>query len=202
MDTFDWGLLIGLMAALPSIGVFAVRIWMDNKHRKPILPLSAPQTLRTTISNDLPKDKPLPREEKMGYVVGWKRIGVDEKGQLISEHGNTPWPMYAPMVAKHLGDGDLPHDSPNVLCYCGINAYKAGTIYTSLVLEVALSGRVIYYEHGYRAEMAYPMRLLIFGTASKDVRQAVQACADAYGIHMVYTPEQLGVKGDHDERVG
>lgn len=59
-----------------------------------------------------------------------------------------------------------PHDSPDSegRCYCGINAYKdCVAVQRSLSVygEVNLWGRVIVYQDGYRAQFAYPKKLVV-----------------------------------------
>lgn len=81
---------------------------------------------------------------------------------------NAVWPTGSPLAARCIGQSV--HVSPPAQgCQCGAWAFKRGILFTidgyrsqgeTLVMgHVALWGRVIEHEQGYRAQYAYPIAL-------------------------------------------
>jgi hypothetical protein len=138
-------------------------------------------------------------------VVGWRMwcTTTDDEGvALRSVHRRTVWPRGAPLVADCMCGRFQSwllrrerHGSPSLECRCGIyasgvpllGAYLAewlmwgGTL--TVVGRVSLWGRVFEHEHGWRAEMAYPLELFVpvgdFG--ERRAQEAVEALA-AYQV--------------------
>ena len=80
------------------------------------------------------------------------------------------------------------HDAPHDPCRCGIYASKLETqavamrnLETHVLGRVALWGKVIEYDKGYRAEFAYPLELWI-GNAGRDWEAVQRALTNAYGV--------------------
>jgi hypothetical protein len=109
--------------------------------------------------------------------------------ELHSRGNRAPWPAGRAQVAvcyllPHRMDGGRwvelePHPAPRRRCRCGIYALKTpeavaelrrahrprhwhpSPLATLVSGEVSLWGRLIEHEHGYRAEYAYPRRILV-----------------------------------------
>jgi hypothetical protein len=78
------------------------------------------------------------------------------------------------------------HAAPNVDCTCGLHGAHSPEILRkaktpAVIGRVALWGRVIEHEHGYRAQFAYPQRL----------RLVCQFCFWHWGM-VSYTPQVVG----------
>jgi hypothetical protein len=99
----------------------------------------------------------------------WAETSASPKRLYSIGIGQLPWPPGIPMQAQCLRhdispDGDWQrhsHDAPAPVagCTCGIWALKEPPS-GGIVGEVALWGRVIEHALGYRAEYAYPIRLI------------------------------------------
>lgn len=96
--------------------------------------------------------------------VGW-RSWIVEKGRLISLTSDVTWPVGDELRAKCAGTG---HKAPFSRCACGVYALKSyiglrrSSYYPNDVWgQVALWGKVIEGEDGYRAEFAYPKTLFV-----------------------------------------
>lgn len=102
-------------------------------------------------------------------VIGWRawRLQPTIDGYVLRSltQDEDPWPRRSPFHAhclRHVNHGP----APGVSCVCGIYAWKepsqlrgAARARPSVVGTVALWGRVIEHDGGYRAEHAYPQRL-------------------------------------------
>lgn len=111
--------------------------------------------------------------------------------RLFGMRDTQPWPMYKPLRARCLTD-TAPHDRvPQECCTCGIYAFRTlPQLVTELdgsprclLGEVRLWGKVIITERGYKAEYAYPTRLI----SMHPLDSMNHACLDAelewaYGI--------------------
>src|SRR5207247_4507034 len=86
------------------------------------------------------------------------------------------------------------HRVPDPDCTCGVYAYKdrakvgVAPAVMGVVGEVALWGRMVIAEFGYRAEFGYPVRLI--GSALLPVG-AVEAMKQTYGVPMEIEPLPL-----------
>ena len=113
-----------------------------------------------------------PERTTLGYVRGWRSFKVDDKGVLMALTRVEVWLPYEPLearcqlrVIRHpSGETDPPHDAPHWPCSCGLYAFNnraaLGRDHDEVSCEVALWGRVIVHETGYRAQFAYPQKVL------------------------------------------
>lgn len=116
----------------------------------------------------------IPLELEPGWLVStepihawraWTLAGTRDGRQvrLRPIAGSTkPWPPMQPARAHC----SLPrfHAAPNLDCTCGLHATHEPDLLRktrgpSVLGTVALWGRVVEHEHGYRAELGYPQRL-------------------------------------------
>jgi len=155
--------------------------------------------------------------DAIGPVVGWRTWRVRDSGEglvLASTAFPTPWPRRCPLRARCAA---RPHSAPTAECVCGVHAAREPGLpieylpphvrasegfrtpailgYDTVMAlgRVALWGRVVDCEWGWRAELAYPAELLV-PAGVKHYRRACgrlavldsQALADAlasrYGI--------------------
>jgi hypothetical protein len=112
-------------------------------------------------------------------VEGWRTWVLDRDGddlRLVSPLVDALWPGGRPFGAtcrRHAG-----HRAPAQDCSCGIYAVSSpadlGSVCAgvSVVGSVALWGRVVEHERGYRGELAYPQRL----------RLVCAACLEGDGV--------------------
>jgi hypothetical protein len=104
-------------------------------------------------------------------VEGWRswELERDDEGlRLVSPLVEVGWPAGEALEAtcrRHAA-----HDAPDPDCTCGIYAVTSpdalGTVRggVSVVGSIALWGRVVEHEKGYRGELAYPQRLRLVCT--------------------------------------
>ncbi len=100
-------------------------------------------------------------------IVGWRTWRFNPGYDVVTAPVvDVPWDRWPHIEAEHLPG--RPHPAPHWGCNCGVNAYKdLGRLHTGgiwltaekgtpilLVGRVALYGKVIEYEHGWRAERA------------------------------------------------
>ena len=105
--------------------------------------------------------KPQPPKSLMaGPILAWRVWRVSENGRLISLHYETVWPFGYPLVAS-----SVPERGPQ-----GIYAMKSRDDLATqevsadqVIGQVALWGRVIEHVKGYRAQYAYPYKILLTG---------------------------------------
>lgn len=134
-------------------------------------------------------------------------------GYLVSLNG-TPWfPNRAFRAACEMGTAPpalpltSPRDShaiPSPDCTCGVYAVRRREYLSEIVSggngrsltigQVALWGWVLEYEHGYRAEFAYPAGLVMPDEADQGLRTSLRACARLYGVPVIGASE--GERGD------
>ena len=110
----------------------------------------------------------LPIEISTEPILAWRSWTLtgrrDGSGLLLRPvtAGSRPWrPREVTQAACRLA---WSHEAPNVDCSCGLHATREldllrRTRCPAVLGRVALWGRVIEHEHGYRAELAYPQRL-------------------------------------------
>jgi hypothetical protein len=132
----------------------------------------------------------------------WSEHGDHQIPRLYSIGiGSLPWPPGVPLQAQCLRQAierhALSHDAaaPAPGCTCGIWALKTAPT-QGIVGEVALWGRVIEHAIGYRAEYAYPIRLLWrapapmpgFPRPTGELRR-LAALAEVYGVPLTVEEE-------------
>ena len=110
----------------------------------------------------------------------WKSIHRGVEGIT-----GVAWPPHEPLVACCTGEGQGSHQTPGLDCYCGMWGFKTVAEMESAVRgydgiplvfgRVYLWGRVIEWEHGWRAQYAYPAE---FWTDRNDLAYL----RDYYGI--------------------
>jgi hypothetical protein len=110
----------------------------------------------------------LPVEADVEPILAWRSWTLtgrrDGEGLLLRPvtAGSRAWrPREAAQAACRLS---WSHEAPNVDCSCGLHATRdvellRRTRCPAVLGRVALWGRVIEHEHGYRAQFAYPQRL-------------------------------------------
>lgn len=140
------------------------------------------QIITLTYPQQVPKES-LPYVPN--YVIGYRvwdivvDVGSIERNiYLASFTGHTRWPYRQALEAKCFRPQDLtPHHHtnscpPDIACACGIYAYadamrlveEMQRMYSSLIYTIgaiAMWGRVIRHQHGYRSQYAYPLSLNI-----------------------------------------
>lgn len=132
---------------------------------------SSAGTLLGTTPNTPTAADLLPEEHVLAYATGIKTVLLKWEGDVpffVSQTGNQWWPHREPMKAEHVGDRSH-HTCPEVGDYCGINAYIVKSDRVSMALEgglpicikVALWGKVVVHEDGYRAQYAYPLHAYV-----------------------------------------
>ena len=132
-----------------------------------------------------------------GPLTGWRTWRLTAEGRLASVNDGLVWPPKQAMTAvchAALATAFKKHQIPDPDCTCGVYAYKdrshSGVApgVMGVVGEVALWGRVVIAELGYRAEFGYPARLI--GSALLPVG-AVEALKAAYGVPVEIEPLPL-----------
>lgn len=102
-----------------------------------------------------------------GTFTGWRSWLIDREGNLNSSTASGVWPAAAALeMTCHVGGR---HTVPDPACSCGIYAFKTQqdlenseyAQHGSVRGRVALWGRVLECEHGYRAQRAYPVQLWV-----------------------------------------
>lgn len=115
--------------------------------------------LPTGLTGRQPR-KDLPKETIAGPIIAWRtwKLSSDGSGRLIGVYQAYSWPrMPAKAVCAHSGH-------PASGCQCGWYAMKARPSEVGpdqIIGKVALWGKVISHQHGYRAEYAYPIELFL-----------------------------------------
>jgi hypothetical protein len=110
-------------------------------------------------------------------VVGWRvwNLGDGDDGPVLwpAGSGTDPWPRRRPMLARCSVPRVLTwrrtrHEAPDPACHCGIHASdslevvareRPAWLPAPVIGRVALWGRTIAHERGWRARYAYPDRL-------------------------------------------
>ena len=91
--------------------------------------------------------------------------GTSRRRRLVAPSGRQTHPnVEAPRDRRGLVPDDAWHDAPDPRCTCGLHGTHGlevlrKTRCPAVLGRVALWGRVIEHEHGYRARYAYPQRL-------------------------------------------
>lgn len=124
-------------------------------------------------------------ETKAGYVVGWRAWRVLPPGYLVDMNMRSVWePGEALPAFCFASSARNWHLAPVVNCVCGYYAYtypgparRHGMLYG----PVALWGRVITHDTGYRAEFAYPLGILD-GTPELFPSDVIESIGVRYGI--------------------
>jgi hypothetical protein len=149
-------------------------------------------------------------------ITGWRYWRVSSNGRLASLTGPHPrWSPGKPMRARcRYLDADPddtryqligyydrdPHRAPGEACTCGIYATRTldrlrGHPFLGLrrgvVGEVALWGKVIPGTNGYRAESAYPKRLMVFERTARTNHTLMDELA-SYGVSVEVVPDRHG----------
>jgi hypothetical protein len=139
------------------------------------------------------------------YAEGWRVWCVQETPnglRLASVVHEAAWPCRTDLVARC----DLvEHISPDVECTCGIHAAREpALLWTYLhgrdepatvarVLgQVALWGRVVEHEHGWRGERAFP---LSFVTGDPVLERRLSCLLDAHRVRGGYARQLHRVRG-------
>lgn len=119
-------------------------------------------------------------------------------------YDDSIWSIRKPMVASCDNGHDEAVNPPGSDCSCGIYAFKDLTALHQVVHEadvlgrVALWGRIVEHESGYRAEYAYP-QVLFYGAYSADEDKARKAAA-LYGCDVMPVPDDLVTFMEERER--
>jgi hypothetical protein len=117
-------------------------------------------------------------------------------GYLVSLNGTTWAPNQALRAACLRGAHAV---IPSHNCSCGVHAYRwqgddpaNGAFESSHLVPgiVALWGRVLEYEDGYRAEMAYPAALILPPNLDGAERESLEKCARLYRVPVVRVPDE------------
>lgn len=149
------------------------------------------------IGRDVDPGRPAP--DTSAVVVGWRCWDVGDSGTLVSPLVTEVWPERLALVARCAGPFDgicvplerLPHVVPYLYCECGLYARRElpdGYARPGGMLGcVALWGRVIEGENGWRAERGYPLVLFAAPSIADDVRERI---ADAYGVPVLGLPAE------------
>jgi hypothetical protein len=142
---------------------------------------------------DRPQPPVLPVELVAGPTVAYRAWYVWD-GRLKSTSTETVWPAGEPLAGICLNQG-VTHHVAAPGCSCGIYALKAprfGPWPGCVGGRVALWGRVIEHDDGYRAEYAYPVSLFRAMTPRPPgfprVATALDALAAAYGVPIEPAP--------------
>ena len=147
-------------------------------------------------------------------IIGWRYWRAGRDGRLRSLTGRQHvWLPGTPFQARCRfadvdpddrrfqfvsGFGAPPHRSPGSECTCGLYASRdldrlRGQILFGLrrmvVGEVALWGRVIPAQHGYRAEFGYPKRLCVFEHVASSEPALLAGLGD-YGVPVEVIPQR------------
>lgn len=145
------------------------------------------------------EEQPVPRpSEDTGHphahAMGWR---------LISVGNDTEYSMWRPdesppaqCLLSHAGQTD-PHAAPQQDCRCGYYAYSTledcllaftpDHLLPEVIGEVRLSGRIVRSGETYRAEFAYPTRLIVIDRPWRDVPTKARELG-AYGVPVEVRP--------------
>jgi len=143
----------------------------------------AQQMVRPLRLESLPYPPALPTADTMGPIRAW-RLWKIRGERLVSLTREVAWKPGQPLHAEY-GPGQYSLDG---IYAVKTREHKFGAYDGDKVLgEVGLWGRVIEHEHGFRAEYAYPIRLVWpktmpgFPRPMGELRR-LQALAETYGI--------------------
>lgn len=139
----------------------------------------------TTTAEPIPAPAPLPKALVAGPTIAYRlwRLRRLQSGLRIGAVAHDRWMRPGEPLAARCEAGDgwtstvsngfittrTGHSAPAVHCQCGwygvndwtkVSGYEASGADVAIIAgQVALWGRVIEHEHGYRAQYAYPVRL-------------------------------------------
>jgi hypothetical protein len=153
-----------------------------------------------------PVDRARGAHEMVAELLDAERGGQQERVEALFRHRlrslteQTFWPGRRRLDARCRG-GPVLHDAaPHADCTCGVWALRSRAAAVELATDyayaaglmalgqVALWGRIVEQERGWRGQYAYPQDLTVFG--------ATDAVADelrrAYGITVACAPRVLG----------
>lgn len=133
-----------------------------------------------------------------GTVIGWRywRVISGWPYMLLASpiHGEIGW---TPRVRKSATCELHDHSAPSFDCTCGIYATKdmdSETLAEEAIFKpaiaygrVSLWGRIVEHKHGYRAQFAYPLDLVLAG----DDTALVDRLTTAYGIDVQLADQTL-----------
>ena len=144
-------------------------------------------------------------------VIGWRVWRVDARYRLRSALRDEPWEPRRPLVAAC----DAGHRAPEECCTCGVYAVHSAEDAAAYLVgrnspeavhrvlgRVALWGRVVECEHGWRAERAYPAQLWVpdcgwagsIAGKAGDARPASRgACGAPGGFEIAFELGRYGV---------
>jgi len=120
------------------------------------------------VRTDLSAIRTLPVEREAEPILAWRSWTLtgrrDGEGLLLRPVTASSRPWRPREIAQATCRLAWSHEAPNQDCSCGLHATREldtlrKTRCPAVVGRVALWGRVIEHEHGYRARYAYPQRL-------------------------------------------
>jgi len=140
---------------------------------------------------DVTTAKPLPKEFMAGPILGWRGwlvySGPGKPTQLVSIVRKIPWEYGRPMQGQA-----SPYDESGVYAVKTHEAVEVSSYgyHNYVVGQVALWGRVIEHEHGYRAQYGYPSSLdfrrpMSGFPRSVALQKIIQELRDGYGCEIL-----------------
>lgn len=154
--------------------------------------------------------EPLPKEEATEVIMAWRAWGAEDLGRvavLRSITRRTLWPLGEPLRAEdfgghnggiyafktdagalHYGEEVMQylHDDGLYLQYLWPKESKPKKTVRGIVYgRVAIWGKVIEHELGYRAEFAYPQSLIVPTTYGDDPAGIARKLGNAYGVEAI-----------------
>lgn len=136
-------------------------------------------------------------------LMGWRAWAIKEHNGLTYLSGcfyKVRWPRRKPMRGHCMtmwgkwyrtgSSGKWPHNTPDSYHSCGVYATKeeararnyAKQAHISVFGRVAMYGRIVKHEHGYRAEYAYPTQLWVIDKENVDAMDLAMVLESAYGV--------------------
>jgi hypothetical protein len=155
--------------------------------------------LRPDAEVDEPLERTFGTEPLVGFrawrIVAWRRLDGSVEQRLAPVSSRLPWRPRERHAAVCTAPGTR-HDAPLAGCSCGVWALRSaadaegrGQVYG----EVAMWGRVIELERGFRAQYAYPRALYCYPGQAEDVRPL----AALYGVELkVLDDPPLGISDE------
>jgi hypothetical protein len=130
-------------------------------------------------------------------LIGWRVwcvVRTDGRLRLASVIHDEVWPSDTELVARCNAVDATPHAAPSPECMCGIHAAREpstvwtylrgrddpGTV-TRVLGRVALWGKIVEHEHGWRAQYAYPLDVY---TGDRELRIRLSSLLDAGRAHL------------------